>query len=274
MAQKILWLLPFYYILCNSGCSNQAAFQAQPTGQENSTSAPLSSSTAVLASALFPSFDPPNLNPDSKDSADNVLPVSKEIPKMEKNPQDSSVAMADSTDQGDEKVIALRLESARQHYLSALQAQTIGDSLLSVDEFEQAIGILNEISYYPDIENSQEYNELSRSVVEDYEKYIASIDEVGPESSIFALREKLNLDIDKIDLSKIKIPNITIPFTIIPLQINDLVEKNILFFMDKGRDHFERWLFLSGKYFPTISRIFKEEGVPEEMMYLSMMESG
>ncbi|HTR80279.1 MAG TPA: LysM peptidoglycan-binding domain-containing protein, partial [Bacteroidota bacterium] len=39
-------------------------------------------------------------------------------------------------------------------------------------------------------------------------------------------------------------------------------------------DHFERWLYLSGKYFPIISRIFKEEGVPQEMMYLSMMESG
>lgn len=274
MARKILWLVPFYYFLCNSGCSNQAAFQAQPIEQATSTSAPLPSFTAVFASALPPSFDPPNPTPGLKDSVNTVSPVSEEIPKIVRDVQDSSVAVADSTDEGDEKVIALRLEAARQHYLSALQAQTIGDSLLSVDEFEQAIGILNEISYYPDIENSQEYNELSRSVVEDYEKYIASIDEVGPESSIFALREKLNLDIEKIDLSKIKIPSMTIPETTIPLQINDLVEKNILFFMDKGRDHFERWLYLSGKYFPTISRIFKEEGVPEEMMYLSMMESG
>ena len=274
MVRKIPWLLSFYYILWNLGCSNQAAFQAQPVEQATSSSAPLSSSTTVFASAPSPSFDPPNPNPDSKDSADNVLPISTETPKLVKNVQDSAVVVADSADEGDEKVIALRLESARQHYLSALQAQTIGDSLLSVDEFEQAISILNEISYYPDIENSQEYNELSRSVVEDYEKYIASIDEVGPESSIFALREKLNLDIEKIDLSTIKIPNVSIPETTIPLQINDLVEKNILFFMDKGRDHFERWLYLSGKYFPTISRIFKEEGVPEEMMYLSMMESG
>ncbi|HTR81420.1 MAG TPA: hypothetical protein VMM58_07295, partial [Bacteroidota bacterium] len=62
--------------------------------------------------------------------------------------------------------------------------------MLSSDEFEQAIDILNEVSYYPDIENNQEYNDLSRSVVEDYEKYIASIDELGPESSVFALREK------------------------------------------------------------------------------------
>ena len=270
MARKILWLLPFYYILCNSECS----VQGSPIEQATSTSASLSSSSTFFVLANSSSFDLPIIDPDPTDSADNALQPSKEMLKIAKNPQDSTVAAPDSTDEGDERVIALRLESARQHYLSALQAQTIGDSLLSVDEFEQAIGILNEISYYPDIENSQEYNELSRSVVEDYEKYIASIDEVGPESSIFALREKLNLDIEQIDLSKIKIPNIKIPETTIPLQMNDLVEKNILFFMDKGRDHFERWLFLSGKYFPTISRIFKEEGVPEEMMYLSMMESG
>ena len=146
--------------------------------------------------------------------------------------------------------------------------------VLSANEFEEAIGILNEISYYPDIENNQEYNDLSRSVVEDYEKYIASIDDLGPQSSIFALREKLNLDIENIDVSNIKIPNVPIPETTIPMKMNDLVEKNIMFFIDKGREHFERWLYLSGKYFPAIGRIFTEEGVPKEMMYLAMMESG
>ena len=157
----------------------------------------------------------------------------------------------------------MRLEAARQHYLSALQAQTMGDSVLSANEFEEAIGILNEISYYPDIENNQEYNDLSRSVVEDYEKYIASIDDLGPQSSIFALREKLNLDIENIDVSNIKIPNVPIPETTIPMKMNDLVEKNIMFFIDKGREHFERWLYLSGKYFPVHRSDFYGRGRAE-----------
>ncbi|MGA9406854.1 MAG: LysM peptidoglycan-binding domain-containing protein [Bacteroidota bacterium] len=212
---------------------------------------------------------------DSKDTVSSALPIARNNQKIVKNGSDSTASIAtDTADEGDGEVIAVRLESARQHYLSALQAQAIRDSVLSADEFEQAIGILNEISYYPDIENNQEYNDLSRSVVEDYEKYIASIDELGPESSVFALREKLNLDIENIDISKIKIPNVPIPETTIPMKMNDLVEKNILFFIDKGREHFERWLYLSGKYFPAISRIFTQEGVPKEMMYLAMMESG
>jgi membrane-bound lytic murein transglycosylase D len=274
MTRRILLLLCFYCFLCNSSSANLSASQAQTPEPDAEGHALAEESRPVFASSLPPLFDLSQPVSDSTEKVADVNSFSTEAPILAKNGTDSATVNADSADESDDRVIAVRLESARQHYLSALQAQTIGDSLLSVDEFEQAIGIMNEISYYPDIENSEEYNELSRSVVEDYEKYIASIDEVGPESSIFALREKLNLDIDKIDLSKIKIPNITTPETTIPLQMNDLVEKNILFFMDKGRDHFERWLYLSGKYFPTISRIFKEEGVPEEMMYLSMMESG
>ena len=227
-----------------------------------------------LGSPYSESVLPPS-NSDPKDTVSSRLPLVGTDSKVTKIGQDSSViTMSDTTDEGDEKVIAVRLESARQHYLSALQAQTMGDSVLSADEFEQAIAILNEISYYPDIENNQEYNDLSRSVIEDYEKYIASIDELGPESSIFALREKLNLDVENIDISNLKIPIVPIPETTIPMKMNDLVERNILFFIDKGREHFERWLYLSGKYFPSITRIFTEEGVPKEMMYLAMMESG
>jgi membrane-bound lytic murein transglycosylase D len=44
--------------------------------------------------------------------------------------------------------------------------------------------------------------------------------------------------------------------------------------MNKGREHFERWLYLAGKYFPLMRQIFEEEGVPLELVYLSMPESG
>jgi len=272
MPKRVYWLPLFFISLFASLGSNWTLLQAQPHDRK------VTSNPSLLASIIKPSIPDPNLvdaGSITKDTNSSTLLSTGAESKILKSGIDSSgIALSDSADEGDEKVIAVRLESARQHYLSALQAQTMGDSVLSADEFEQAIGILNEISYYPDIENNQEYNDLSRSVVEDYEKYIASIDELGPQSSIFALREKLNLDIENIDISKIKIPNVPIPETTIPMKMNDLVERNIMFFIDKGRDHFERWLYLSGKYFPAIGRIFTEEGVPQEMRYLAMMESG
>ena len=109
--------------------------------------------------------------------------------------QEIATAMADTgaliVDSTYDEVTGQLLERARQHYLAALESEESGDTSRSADEFEYAIGILNELSYYPSIENNKDFNELSRSVIEDYEKYIASIDDLGSKTSIFALRQKL-----------------------------------------------------------------------------------
>jgi membrane-bound lytic murein transglycosylase D len=167
-----------------------------------------------------------------------------------------------------------KLEQARLHYLRALQAQSTVDSTLSAREFERAIAILNDLSYDSEMESNSEYTDLLRSVIEDYEKYIISIDQLSPESSVFALREKLNQDVEKIDVSKTKFPTEIAVKTQIPLVMNYAVEQNIAFFQQKGKEHFERWLHLSGKYFPIMKRIFHAEGLPEELVFLSMIESG
>lgn len=181
---------------------------------------------------------------------------------------------ADSSGEMNEKQIAELLENARVHYLVALQAQAEGDSLMSADEFEESIKLLNEASYFPNIEDNIDFNELTRSVIEDYEKYIATIDSLGENSSIFALREKLNLDIEKIDITNINIPLSLIPKTDVPLHVNEYTKRTLAFFMGKGRVHMENWIKRSGKYFPLMSRIFAEEGLPPELMLLSLPESG
>ena len=107
-----------------------------------------------------------------------------------------------------QKEIESKLEIARQHYVSALEAFESNDSTTSVKAFEEAIKVLDQLSYYPDIEYNEEFNELSKSLIEDYEKLIVSIDELGPETPIFALREKINTEAELIDVKK---ENIYIP---------------------------------------------------------------
>ncbi len=277
MRKLIQHLLPiFIAIFLLTGCANNSLFKSQVGSAGSSQPA-----SPIFAIAT-PSADSHALSSSSKpDSAKTLAVISTNPKKVLKDSGafvgslvGADTSVGDTLGSEDEKAIALLLETARQHYLAALEAQSNGDSTLSADEFEQAIQFLNEVSYYPDIENNNDFNELSKSVIEDYEKYIASIDELGPQSSVFALREKLNLDVDKIDISKVKIPHEVVTGTTVPLIMNDQVERNISFFMDKGRSHFERWLYLEGRYFPIMSKIFKEEGVPQEVMYLSMPESG
>jgi membrane-bound lytic murein transglycosylase D len=166
------------------------------------------------------------------------------------------------------------LRGVRSVYTSAQQALVDGDTLEAQALFEDAIDQLNEISYHLGAEENEEFITLSHLVIEDYERYIALVDELGPESSVFALREKLAIEVDLIDLDEVIVeaPEIS---TIIPLVINEHVERNLAFFQrGRGREHFERWLYRKGRYFPIMEPILEEEGVPREIIYLTMVESG
>jgi membrane-bound lytic murein transglycosylase D len=60
----------------------------------------------------------------------------------------------------------------------------------------------------------------------------------------------------------------------LPLMINDYVAGYINYFSTGGRAVFERALVRSGRYRDMIQRVFREEGVPQDLIYLAQAESG
>src|SRR5215471_12648900 len=60
----------------------------------------------------------------------------------------------------------------------------------------------------------------------------------------------------------------------LPLIINDYVAGYINYYSTRGKGTFERALARSGRYREMILRIFKEEGVPKDLIYLAQAESG
>src|SRR5947209_6983037 len=60
----------------------------------------------------------------------------------------------------------------------------------------------------------------------------------------------------------------------LPLMINDSVAGYISYFSTRGRDTFVRAQARSGRYREMILRIFREEGVPQDLIYLAQAESG
>ncbi|MGE4234370.1 MAG: transglycosylase SLT domain-containing protein [Bacteriovoracia bacterium] len=60
----------------------------------------------------------------------------------------------------------------------------------------------------------------------------------------------------------------------IPIEINEAVQKWIHFFTVTDRDRFERFLARGSMYKNTVQKILKENGVPPELYYLAMVESG
>ncbi len=60
----------------------------------------------------------------------------------------------------------------------------------------------------------------------------------------------------------------------LPLMMTDQVAGYINYFSTRGRDTFEHALERSGRYRDMIQRILREEGVPQDLIYLAQAESG
>src|SRR5690606_26164874 len=60
----------------------------------------------------------------------------------------------------------------------------------------------------------------------------------------------------------------------IPLAVNRQVLKWIDYFQGVGRPHMERYLSRSTRYMPTMKAILREEGLPEDLIYIALIESG
>jgi membrane-bound lytic murein transglycosylase D len=60
----------------------------------------------------------------------------------------------------------------------------------------------------------------------------------------------------------------------IPIVINAKVEQFIQYFQTTGRKVFTNWLARSERYIPFMKNLLKENGLPEDLVYLALIESG
>lgn len=60
----------------------------------------------------------------------------------------------------------------------------------------------------------------------------------------------------------------------IPVPLNERVETYIHYFTNRIRERFSTWLTRSEMYLPMMKKTFKEKGLPEDLTYLALIESG
>ena len=170
------------------------------------------------------------------------------------------------------------MEQARQDYVEALKQQKLGFKAEAIAAYESSMSTINRLSYFPEIELNESYLELENSIVEDFQNYINSLDELPDNVSVYALEEWMNNNVVEMPVPEEDDEPIINTDTIVigdfPLEVNKYVENYINYFTGKGRHHMEAWLRRSGKYFPMMVKVFSEEEVPTQLVFLSMMESG
>ncbi len=60
----------------------------------------------------------------------------------------------------------------------------------------------------------------------------------------------------------------------VPLVRNQKVERHILYFQNQKHKQFEKWLTRFSRYRPMVEEIFSEFGLPADLVFLSLIESG
>lgn len=204
--------------------------------------------------------------------------------------QYSELDGAKTSKKASDEAVASTLEQSRQKYLQALILIKRGDTLSAARYFQQAIDILNKLVSYPNVEQNEDFTDLAQSIVEDYESYITNIDALDDNASLFIIRDKLFQEIESLPASpgpksnkvaqtaKVPYPHLHSQpdKLIIPMTEHEDVNRNLTFLTKnkRGIKFMRQALERSGKWFPMIKRIAENEGLPEEIAYLAMIESG
>jgi hypothetical protein len=76
---------------------------------------------------------------------------------------------------------------------------------------------------------------------------------------------------DEIIIKGVKLENTSFDF---PITVNSAVEKWIDYFTGRGRKHFVKYLERSEHFIPFIRPLLRQYGLPEDLVYLAMIESG
>jgi membrane-bound lytic murein transglycosylase D len=94
---------------------------------------------------------------------------------------------------------------------------------------------------------------------------------IAPVADLFELEELRKKNNEEAEL---ELPDIDLPISDIPLALNSKVEYFLYYFQTRGKQSFSHWLSRSSRYIPMMKEILKREGMPEDLVYVAMIESG
>lgn len=185
----------------------------------------------------------------------------------------------DADRQKDSLGIYTVIDKAMLQYKQTLILNENEQTAKAKDGFEQTLNILKKVDNRV-LENPKyavwrkDYSELAKSVVQDY---LYTQTNISDKSSVFKFAKKYGVDYEVNKEVTETESNEPLPDgSDVPLIRNKAVDEYIDFFSktDRGRGFMDKSFYRSGKYFSLMRKILKFNNAPEELIYLSVQESG
>ncbi|MFQ6607464.1 MAG: LysM peptidoglycan-binding domain-containing protein [Fidelibacterota bacterium] len=177
-----------------------------------------------------------------------------------------------------DKGFAFILTDAKEMFAEALIADHHEDTLEVVFLIDKIVALLNEAEQLGEMsaDDQEEYDRFETTLLYSYENYFHTITQVETPIAIASLREELAeyLEPLEFEINGSKFQVIDDREGHIPLVLNKRVEQAIKFFQTKGRRNFGIWLSRYPEYSDLIIGILRANELPEELIFLAMIESG
>jgi membrane-bound lytic murein transglycosylase D len=188
----------------------------------------------------------------------------------EKNPEEQRMKDSISTYQN--------LDKALKFYKEALKYNAENEPDDAKKSFEKSLKNLKYINekVLSDVRNikwKNDYLELGTAIVQDFLTTSINLEE---DNIVFEFAKKFNIDYQKNDLFTEEDNDPLPEGSEVKLIRNTAVDEYIDFFSktERGRGFIDKTIYRSGKYFPLMRKILKHHNAPEELVYLSIAESG
>jgi membrane-bound lytic murein transglycosylase D len=166
---------------------------------------------------------------------------------------------------------------AKIHYVNALIAEHFQDTVEVHLQIKLCLESLSDIEVFNNLDNIQ-YEELHRftaRLIEDFKDFAPEAKAVSEQFSVSDLRDMMDDYVDQsVDLGDQKTKIIEDRDGYLPIVLNARVQQMINFFQSRGRDNFQSWLNRKSEYESIFLEIIRKHDVPDDLIYLSMIESG
>jgi membrane-bound lytic murein transglycosylase D len=146
--------------------------------------------------------------------------------------------------------------------------------------YEQSLAILSELDLDPEQNPDQaaRMERLLNEIEEDYRLTLISSGTLSSDASITAFRELFS---DLKNFKNLKESGIVTEFNEadtanydIEIEWNNKVENSLIYLQTVARNKFTTYLERSATYLPIMEKIFKDKGMPHDLVYLPLIESG
>jgi len=237
-------------------------------------------SSSALGRHQYRSHRDDSQNPDEIPNLDDAANTSSaDLSEAEDILSFGSTDMADSASAIDDEIWR-KFELAEEYYHMGVMANREASWEEAQYYFEKGMKILAKLDIEADTTVSPEavrYNQLLDNFVADYRSTLRSLGHLEPSVSASVVLERFSNMAENLGSDSIQVyeeENAKAPTYDLPVVLNDRVRKSIVYFQTVARDAFAKYLGRIDKYTPMMKRILRQYDLPEDLVYLSLVESG